>query len=125
MSYDIKFLKDGKTCQIPFTPPAGGTYCADKDFHDAWINITYNYSDIFYNHGLGIYYKKEYPESIKYLEGKLASEVVKILTRVIPTLGDDVDDDYWKPTEGNAKKALINLLTIAVAVPKDAICHTY
>ncbi|MBQ7650702.1 MAG: hypothetical protein IJS15_07060 [Victivallales bacterium] len=57
------------------------------------------------------------------LEGKTASECVKILISVIPKIGNDTDPDYWKPTEGNAKRALVNLLSIAVVVPPDAICH--
>ena len=32
-------------------------------------------------------------------------------------LGDDVDDDYWKPTEGNAKRALYGLLAMAQMRP--------
>ena len=42
------------------------------------------------------------------------------LERVIALLGNDVSDDYWKATEGNAKKALMSLLTMAKMRP-DAI----
>lgn len=30
---------------------------------------------------------------------------------------DDVDTDYWKPTEGNAKRALLQLLAMAKIRP--------
>jgi len=60
---------------------------------------------------------------IRFLEGKTAAECARILVAVIPNLGNDTDSDYWQPTEGNAKKALVNLLMIAVAVPHDAICE--
>ena len=56
------------------------------------------------------------------MEGKTAAECVRILTSVIPKMGNETDPDYWEPTEGNAKKALVNLLTVAVVVPSDAIC---
>ena len=56
------------------------------------------------------------------LEGKTAAECVRVLTSVIPTMGNETTPDYWQATEWNAKMALVDLLTIAVAVPPDAIC---
>jgi hypothetical protein len=35
----------------------------------------------------------------------------------IAKLNDDVDQNYWKPTEGNAKKALTQLLALAKMRP--------
>ena len=123
MSYDIEFQKDGKTCTLPFSPPHCGTYCASEDFCEAWLNITYNYAKIYYEYGLSISKLKKHERGIRVLEGKSASQCVRILTSVIPQLGNETDPDYWKPTEGNAKQALVNLLSIAVAVPPDAICY--
>ncbi|MBP5640057.1 MAG: hypothetical protein J6X55_11300 [Victivallales bacterium] len=123
MSYDIEFQKDGKTCTLPFSPPHGGTYCAGDDFRKAWLNITYNYAKIYYKYGLSIEKPEKMERGMRVLEGKSAAKCVAILTSVIPKLGNETDSYYWKPTEGNAKRALVNLLSIAVAVPPDAICH--
>jgi hypothetical protein len=123
MSYNITFHQENKVCKLPFPPPHGGTYCLNDDFCEAWLNITYNYSGIFTKHGLSIIKLEKKERSIRILEGKTASECVKILTSVIPKLGNDTDPDYWKATEGNAKRSLINLLMITVSVPSDAICH--
>ena len=123
MSYDIKFCKGEEVCILPFPPPHGGTYCVNENYRKAWLNITYNYAEIYYKHGLSIT-KLEKPErGIRVLEGKAASGCVRILTSVIPKMGNETDSDYWKATEGNAKKALVNLLSIAVVMPSDAICH--
>ena len=123
MSYDIEFQKDGEACTLPFPPPHGGIYCLGEDFRKAWLNITYNYWRIYYKYGLSINKLKKHERGIRVLEGKSASQCVRILTSVIPQLGNETDPDYWKPTEGNAKCALVNLLSIAVAVPPDAICY--
>jgi len=123
MSYDITFTKDGETCILPFPTPHGGTYCASDKFCEAWLNITFNYYAIFAKHGLNITKPDKPKRGIRFLEGKTAAECARILAAVIPTLGNDTDPDYWQPTEGNAKKALINLLMIAIAVPPDAICE--
>lgn len=123
MSYNITFQHNGKNCTLPFPPPHGGTYNLDDSIHEAWLNITYNYTSIFTKHGLTIEKPIKKERGIRILEGKTASECVKILTSVIPKLGNDTDPDYWKATEGNAKRSLVNLLMIAVSVPSDAICH--
>ena len=123
MSYDITFHQENKVCKLPFPPPHVGTYCLSDDFYEAWLNITYNYTDIFTKHGLAIEKSEKKERGIRILEGKTASECVKILTSVIPKLGNNTDPDYWKATEGNAKQSLINLLMIAVSVPSDAICN--
>ena len=122
MSYDIEFRKGDEVCTLPFPPPHGGTYCASEDYRQAWLNITYNYASVYIKYGLSID-KYNTPKGTRVLEGKTASECVKILISVIPKIGNETDPDYWKPTEGNAKRALVNLLSIAVAVPPDAICH--
>ncbi|MBQ7650138.1 MAG: hypothetical protein IJS15_04220 [Victivallales bacterium] len=123
MSYDIMFCQQDEVCRLPFSPPRGGTYCLDDGFREAWLNITFNYASIFEKHHLSIIKRERQKSGICVLEGKTASECVRILTGVIPKMGDETVPDYWKATEGNAKKALINLLMIAVAVPPDAICR--
>jgi hypothetical protein len=51
------------------------------------------------------------------LYGHTGLSSFKVLEDAIAKLGDDVDADYWKPTEGNAKKALITLRTFAQMRP--------
>ena len=41
------------------------------------------------------------------------AESVPVLEGAISKLGDDTDEDYWKPTEGNVKQALEQLLALA------------
>lgn len=98
--------------------------CSNK-FCEAWLNITFNYFGIFARHGLSIIERDKPGRGIRVLEGKTAAECARILAAVIPHLGNDTDPDYWKPTEGNAKQALVNLLMIAVAVPPDAVCEVW
>lgn len=45
------------------------------------------------------------------------AESIPVLERAIAVLGNDVSNDYWEPTEGNAKRALIYLLTMAQMRP--------
>ena len=123
MSYDVSFYKNDEVCLLPFPPPHGGTYCLNDDFRKAWLNITFNYADIFERHNLSIVKRERQKHGIRVLEGKNAVECVKILSSIIPKMAGVIDDDYWKATEGNAKMALINLLMVAVAVPPDAICR--
>jgi hypothetical protein len=45
------------------------------------------------------------------------ADSIPILEKAIAQLGDDVDEDYWEPTEGNAKRALSQLLALAKMRP--------
>ena len=40
-----------------------------------------------------------------------------VLKKAIDMLADDVEEDYWKPTRGNAKRALCGLLALAQLRP--------
>ena len=62
----------------------------------------------------------EYKTEIRSLYGMTAFEAVPILELAISNLKDDADQDYWKATEGNTKRALNNLLTMCKMRP-DAI----
>lgn len=110
MSYDI-YLTDpvtGKT--IEFDKPhqlKGGTYALGGTT-EAWLNITYNYAKHFKNIG---------PKGIRSIYGMKAWESVPHLKAVIDQLKDDVSDNYWESTEGNAKQALINLVKLAKLAP--------
>lgn len=106
MSYDI-YLRDdaGNTVKIdPADQPRGGTYALGST-SEAWLNITYNYAPHFYR-TMG-------EKGIRTIYGMTAEESIPLLEQAIASLGDDVDPDYWKPTEGNAKATLVGLLGMA------------
>ena len=44
-------------------------------------------------------------------------ESIPVLEKAINALGNDVNEDYWEATEGNAKKPRIQLLTMAKMRP--------
>ena len=95
----------------------GGTVCVGGT-NDMSLDVTFNYSDII---------NKVINSNDTYaylLNEKNGAEAIPILKRVISKLGDDVDDDYWTPTEGNAKRALCQLLAFAQMRP-DAVIHVY
>ena len=112
MSYDI-WLNDPVTGEQLHSESKhdlhGGTYALGGTTQ-LWINITYNYAPYFYEH-------IDEEEGIRSLYGKVAATTIPILQEVIGKLGDDVDDNYWEPTEGNAKRALTQLLALAYLRP--------
>ena len=114
MSYSIR-LVDAKTKErIELDKPhnlKGGTYCVGGT-KEAWLNVTYNYASIFCKI-LG-------EKGIRSIYGLTAKESIPILEKAAASLKDDVSDDYWEPTEGNAKIALTDLLQLAKLAP-DAI----
>ena len=80
------------------------------------LNVTYNYAEI-----LG----RVIPNGgIRRLYGKSAAESIPILHDAINQLGDAVDDDYWKATEGNVKRALHGMLAFAQMRP-DGVWDGY
>ena len=93
----------------------GGTYCVGGTT-EMNLNVTFNYSDIINEKmkKLRIGDKHEY---VYYLNGKTGAETIEPLKKIIASLKDDVDEDYWKPTEGNAKRALCGLLAFAQMRP--------
>ena len=46
-----------------------------------------------------------------------AEDSIPLLKTAIAQLGDDVSENYWDATEGNAKVALQNLLKMALMRP--------
>ena len=86
----------------------GGTY-AIGGTRDAWLNVTYNYA----NH----YYRTMGDKGIRAIYGMTGAESIPVLEDAISKLGDDVSSDYWEDTEGNAKKALCQLLALAKMRP--------
>lgn len=113
MSYDI-YLKDrvtGDTIKFDFPHQIKGGCYAFGGTNDAWINITYNYADIFYRDDV---FGKD---GIRSIYGKSGAESIPMLQKAISVLKDDATNDYWKCTEGNAKRALYGLLAFAQLRP--------
>jgi hypothetical protein len=111
MSYDI-YLNDPVTgCTIELDAPhqmRGGTYAVGGTT-DAWLNVTYNYAK---------HYRRVIGEKgIRTIYGMTGAESIPVLKAAIDKLGDDVNTDYWEPTEGNAKSALCSLLAMAQMRP--------
>ena len=113
MSYDIE-LKDPVTRKtIEIEDPhfmQGGTYAVGGT-KELWLNVTYNYGRIFrLPEVLG-------EEGIRTIYGMTGAESIPVLQKAIANLGDDTDQDYWKPTDGNAKRPLCQLLAMAQMRP--------
>lgn len=81
----------------------GGTYQVGG-CRTAEINITYNYAKHFGRIGA---------EGIRTLYGMTGAQSIPVLESAIASLGDDVDENYWNGTEGNAKRALQQCLALA------------
>lgn len=118
MSYDIRIVDKNtrETILAAFEMPyRAGTYCLNsRSVKECAFNITYNY----YAHlckALGS------DKSVRCLYGKTVKETIPLLESAISKLGDDVAEDYWKPTEGNAKEALRGLLVMAKAANPDSV----
>ena len=109
MSYDVSLsYPDGR----PITVGAheeGGTYVlGGSDL--PYLNITYNYWKIY--DGLGF--------AVRDLDGQRAGDTIKKLDALVDHLGTEADPDYWRPTEGNAGRAVAVLLAWARQHP-DAV----
>ena len=122
MSYDINLLDPISKEIIEINDARflrGGTYKMGGS-KELTLNITYNYSEILRQVIQPEDTPSEYKTGIRSLYGMTALEVVPILEVAISHLKDNVDEDYWKATEGNVKRALNNLLTMCKMRP-DAI----
>ena len=122
MSYDINLLAPITKNVIEIKDAhflRGGTYKMGGST-ELSLNITYNYSKILHQ----VLKPKSTPSDdksgIRSLYGLTALEAIPILEAAISNLKNDFDEDYWKPTEGNTKRALNNLLTMCKMRP-DAI----
>jgi len=119
MSYDIQ-LNDPVTGEPLQTETRhhirGGTYeCGGS--HRLSISVTYNYATHFYRVFKAVGDPANVDSGIRTIYGKTGAESIPILKDAISKLGNDVDGDYWKPTEGNAKQALCGLLALAQMRP--------
>lgn len=116
MSYDI-YLADpitGDTLELDAPHSMrGGTYQAGGSKH-AWLNITYNYaqhfSRVFEPRGTA-------PGGIRSIYGMTGADSIPILEAAAAKLGNNVSEDYWEATEGNARRALLQLAALAKMRP--------
>ena len=111
MSYDVTLRDPCTNATIVFPEKhhmRGGTFEVGGT-REAWLNVTYNYGPHF-ERVLG-------PEGLQTLHRQTGGESTALLEKAISLLKDDVSDNYWDPTEGNAKRALLILLDMANAEP--------
>jgi len=80
----------------------GGTYVLGGS-NEMSLNVTYNY---------GVHF------NFQAIDQMTAQCTIKLFENVIRDLDDHVDPDYWKPTGGNVKKAIILLLSWAKQHPE-------
>jgi len=111
MSYDI-YLKDPVSGEpLLLDSPHhmnGGTYAVGGTT-EAHLNVTYNY---------GVHYHKTLGDKgIRTIYGMTGAESIPLLSKAASELGNETSLDYWEPTEGNAKKALLQLVALAKMRP--------
>lgn len=110
MSYDINLTDPISGTVLELDEPhqmRGGTYAMGGTTKMS-LNVTYNYA--LHYHAMG-------EKGIREIYGKAGAEAVPILERGISALSDETDPDYWNPTEGNAKRPLLQLLAFAKMRP--------
>ena len=133
MSYDIELVDavTGETLELDAPHHMrGGTYAVGGTTR-AHLNVTYNYG----THYRRVFEQLDKPRAkapkwmhdgkgaettvsgIRTLYGLTGAESLPVLDRAIAALGNDVSDDYWTATEGNAKRALVQLRALAVMRP--------
>jgi hypothetical protein len=129
MSYDIELTDPVTGAVLELQEPhnmRGGTYAVGGTKR-AHLNVTYNYAPMFYR-AFGSAGSDDETScvgqmltvahrGVRTIYGLTGAESMPILTKAIAELGDDVDPDYWKATDGNAKRALLQLRALAAMRP--------
>jgi len=112
MSYDISLCDPvtGKTLAEDSPHQIAGGTRAVGGTKDLWLNITYNYAEHFA-------FAFGDSRGIRSIYGMSGAESIPLLKTAISRLGDDIAEDYWAATEGNAKQALNGLLAFAQLRP--------
>lgn len=129
MSYDISLTDPvtGETLELDAPHHMrGGTYAVGGSTR-AHLNVTWNYATHYYRifkpaplrPGVDPHYANESGTvgGIRSIYGLTGAESIPVLQNAIDQLGDDIHHDYWEPTEGNAKRALAQLLALAKMRP--------
>lgn len=127
MSYDIKLTDPVSGEPLDLDEPhqmKGGTY-AIGGTTELCLNVTYNYAVILYR-----VMPERYPRNdverlerglkdwekvggIRMIYGMTGAASIPALQSAIDQLGDETDPDYWMATEGNVKRALLQLQALA------------
>lgn len=113
MSYSIEIVDSkGNVLELPKDQThhiKGAIYVAEGS-RSATIHITYNYAD---------YFQQVFgPEGIRTLYGEKVSETLEEILNAVLQLSGCPSHDYWEKTEGNARKALIDLLNLGLLFPE-------
>lgn len=111
MSYDIDLVHPVSGEVLLLDSPhqmRGGTYAVGGS-NECSLNVTYNYAPHFH------WIDEE--KGIRSIYGLTGAESIPILSNAIDQLGDDVSENYWACTQGNAKAALIQLRALAQMRP--------
>ena len=112
MSYDIRLTDPatGETLMLEDKHTlSGGTYALGGT-RECWLNVTYNYGHIF-RRIMG-------PNGIRVLYGKTGAETAPLLRAAAEVLAEDTCENYWVATEGNVRRALLDLATLAELQPQ-------
>lgn len=133
MSYDISLIDPVTKETIHFNDPhfmTGGTYALGGTT-EAWLNITYNYSQWYYKGGV-FPDKGEDASGIRSIYGLSGADSIPVLQQAISALeimDEDISEEemkkckkqgvsgYWLPTRRNAIKPLYQLLAMAKMRP--------
>lgn len=106
MSYDLCLTDPVSGEALELDEPhqmRGGTHAAGGERH-ASLNVTYNYAP---------HFQAVLEGGLRSVYGLTGAESVPVLEAAARRLGDDVSEDYWEATEGNAKRALLQLAALA------------
>lgn len=121
MSYDIRLIDHTTHKVLEAETPhfmQGGTFCPGGT-KELWLNITYNYAAVLckvlqrdvIDQDTG---KRTTLVGLDAINGIYAAETISMLRKAINSLSDEgANESYWHPTEGNVKKALIQLKALA------------
>lgn len=121
MSYDVRLIDHTTHKVLEAENPhfmQGGTFCPGGT-KELWLNITYNYAAVLckvlqrdvIDQDTG---KRTTLVGLDAINGIYAAETISMLRKAINSLSDDgANESYWHPTEGNVKKALIQLKALA------------
>ena len=121
MSYDVRLIDHTTHKVLEAENPhfmQGGTFCPGGT-KELWLNITYNYAAVLCK----VLQRDVIDQSngrrttlvgLDAINGLYAAETISMLRKAINSLSDDgANESYWHPTEGNVKKALIQLKALA------------
>lgn len=121
MSYDVRLIDHTTHKVLEADNPhfmQGGTFCPGGT-KELWLNITYNYAAVLckvlqrdlIDQDTG---NRTTLVGLDAINGIYAAETISMLRKAINSLSDEgANESYWHPTEGNVKKALIQLKALA------------